>query len=1261
MGGATLTIASPPKAQLPVRSHSSPDLVLLSSHYPLSETAPSKGLLPLPDFDVPPLEDSIFLKLKDSSVTTVSSLPAHGPRASQEALTAGLDTGRKTDAIRPHTWRPLRDENDLADIASPPQSYPEETDSAGTTVNLSDSTRLHRSRTASGSYVNLGSLSWLPGSRSRNSSSEDERSEVLDEAAEYDKVLSPRRIWGRDKPGWGIGASKSSDSLSTTTRALNRANVYLTKIKQKPQTVFVRSGLGASPIKRSFETVRAIKDGASSAYASSTDVSAVDELASTPVTGSERGSEITAASVVRDPLWSPFRDLDSAYYAFVGKQTTAHRMTIVKTALVPFLNRYTYDPSNKDADALSPEDVERRATIMGKWWAVMLQLLDENSGRVAWDQGITASLLPDPTPEPLAGLDRPIVLGAITMLMTRPEWRLGTPHFRPLAERCPSEKVRARSDSGALSLSDTSFIARSTERNVHDVFLSNLLSQLAVVINKLSLWKTPEPLITFAGKTLAYGFFFVPGVAQIVVRLWGLDAKPSLITRVVDEFGLPRVSLGESDDIVALFPPSLGSLGYSSVKKLREKLRRPPKFPSQTLHIPWYGPWVSRWRGGDTNLFFVFYKHFYLISEEFMPTGLPLVEKARAPAFVLIHAQLLSIFDDTINRQVAFEALMRPPFPNSIQGADAALAHMGSPLPLANMFRGMDENCLIMLLRDFLLTANCLSGARYAFAEAFMRLLKAATKRTGQYDHNAQQLLCDFLQEALQIYHVAPSSPGDGGIPGSPPLMGYVDWTFWFDVCKRMLSNNNTMSEIRTLSFLFSTWDIIAADPSRKEALCMDWLLDEEVFAKFFCNWCPMVRAYYLRLLCWRICRDSGSSNELDTRIWILVSKRLRDTYSQYLWLKQKAERSALAPPSTTPSPPQPGKRFMIVRNEVMGASFQGLLANPLASPQRANSLPQVDFRDFDGYNSHNFTTESNDGVDNPRDAQSNKRRSLLGRLRGLNAPAGEGRPRNYGEELEKSRRDTVVPRQCSEGPPLPPKDDNPSRAPPSPGSDSTGSAPIFDAEQYVFKFTLHNIPWHNGVPAYLREQVITRPRLPAPAQSRVSSKLASAGYREEDTVPLSPGRPPSTRAVSGWMQGGLISEARNAQRKPGLYQNTQQCLSPGLEPRGRPSFGGDSSRSELRLIGELPFENSTAAGPKPETRHLELPKPKDVESKTMAVEPTGIHKTTSRYAGRALAEWSLVVSECNSFVDRRREEGVLGLRDVEVPILAAEGLRRAG
>jgi hypothetical protein len=50
-----------------------------------------------------------------------------------------------------------------------------------------------------------------------------------------------------------------------------------------------------------------------------------------------------------------------------------------------------------------------------------------------------------------------------------------------------------------------------------------------------------------------------------------------------------------------------------------------------------------------------------------------------------------------------------------------------------------------------------------------------------------------------------------------------------------------------------------------------------------------------------------------------------------------------------------------------------------------------------------------------------------------------------------------------------------------------------------------------------------------------------------------------------------------------------------------------------------------------------------------------------AKYAGRALAEWGVVVGECNNFVERRRAEGVPGLRWVEVPTLGVEGFRRFG
>jgi hypothetical protein len=64
-------------------------------------------------------------------------------------------------------------------------------------------------------------------------------------------------------------------------------------------------------------------------------------------------------------------------------------------------------------------------------------------------------------------------------------------------------------------------------------------------------------------------------------------------------------------------------------------------------------------------------------------------------------------------------------------------------------------------------------------------------------------------------------------------------------------------------------------------------------------------------------------------------------------------------------------------------------------------------------------------------------------------------------------------------------------------------------------------------------------------------------------------------------------------------------------------------------------------------------------EPAKLATKPTGIFAKNSVYSGRALAEWGQVIWECNNFVDRRRDEGVLGLHEVEVPMLGVETFRK--
>lgn len=546
---------------------------------------------------------------------------------------------------------------------------------------------------------------------------------------------------------------------------------------------------------------------------------------------------------------------------FTTKTTTAQRMVVARQTLVPFLRNYAEHPSNKDASLLSSEDVERRAAILDKWWNGLLEMLDGSGQRVTPSTPSPAVNL-----QPVAGVDRPGLLEAVIHIMVRPEWRLCTNHFRPLAERSPHERVRARADSD-FDREGSALLAESAEHNVRTMFVNNLLTQMAIVVEKMSSRHAPTSLVNFCGKACAYAFFFVPGVADVLVRLWGATADQ--LRRVAHEFELPRRSKGESDDIVALFPPNLHKLGWSSVKGMTDNLRLVTKLSLVAAKIPWYGPWVPRWRGEDTDLFFIFCKYYYILAEDFMPSDLPLVEKARAPAFVLIHAQLLGTLDTTIHhRQAQFDSMLGPPpVVDALHGADAMVT-MPRLLP-NNLLRGMEENRMIILLKDMLAEnsiGGVASGARDTFADAFMAILKAATKKTPTFKQGPVFMLVDFIQETLMAFDAyAGYTDPDTRSQSPETVRDHVDWPFWIDVCKRILSSSCTMSEIRMLSFLFSTWDILVADPARKEQICNTWLLEEELFDRFFNNHTPMVRAYFMRLLCWRICRDEGSAIGADT------------------------------------------------------------------------------------------------------------------------------------------------------------------------------------------------------------------------------------------------------------------------------------------------------------------------------------------------------------------------------------------------------------
>lgn len=372
-------------------------------------------------------------------------------------------------------------------------------------------------------------------------------------------------------------------------------------------------------------------------------------------------------------------------------------------------------------------------------------------------------------------------------------------------------------------------------------------------------------------------------------------------------------------------------------------------------------------------------------------------------------------------------------------------------------------------------------------------------------------------------------------------------------------------------------------------------------------------------------------------------------------------------PPSTAPCLPTPGKRFLIIRSEVQPAQTPLYLG----FDSFTNS-----FSGIDGASDYQFT--SNDNRSSMRLEETSKKRwSLLGKV--LNFSASQAQQpngatngkRTWDEELEQARRETAAAAAARAGPPPPPKQ-NPSMSP-KPSSDSassTGSAPVYDAATFVFRFAL---TWQgaNGLVGPQRDMVLYRPRLPAPAQSRVLTRaIVSDGspnseiYSPPGSHLMRPGPPPVTRRYSGQSETGLINHVRNA--RPLSIEATP--TPPEKNPRRRSTsinlgilHGAGESADEGALVKTRSAASMQDSSPIARARS---PPPVGFDSEVSrlnlavrAQKPVGVYASGAVYTGRALAEWSLVVSECNSFVDRRRDEGVLGLKDVEVPNLGVEGM----
>ncbi|KAL5338727.1 hypothetical protein BJX70DRAFT_388446 [Aspergillus crustosus] len=1059
---------------------------------------------------------------------------------SKEDVAAGKDILRRTsvrhskDKSTVAVSRFTVSTEDLTDVA--PTEPPEPTEVPQHRA-PSPVARPSKARAMSGRLVSFARKPWMSSSPSRSTSPSSKTSRL-------------RALQGEDSSSQ-TPSSRSSGSLDLTpipdSGTPSRKRTILNKRPRRPMVAVVTQSRAESPSSQSSPSPRSLlAKGSLERLTSSYNVS-TPVLPPMPKTSAFTGNVSGGIEPPRDKdeLWNVFRGLEADFQKFQSKSSTL-KANVIRSSLLPFLNR-AHAPQN--IRTLRPEDLDRRVNILNKWWTGLLDMINGKHN------------------QSISGTDRPVYLEAVVGIMSRPEWRIPFPMLsldprvpKPLNHTATSISEASEASSGS------DILIESIHHNIRNIFIQNLLSQMAFAVERMSMRHAPASLVAFCGKACAYAFFFCPGVADILVRLWNIP--PNIIRRVHIESHIGKSTglRAISQELSLSFPVALRSLSFHAHTALARYLRQKPDNPLNVGQIQWHSPWVSRWCGRDTDLFYVFVKYIHFLYADAIPTDLEKSMRILSPGLLPIHAQILVVLEDTLYKQSPTQLpesshnTAAITFDDFIEGADGSASAL--PLGTANSHRSMAENRLIMLLRDYLSESSLEPHyARLFFAESFCMIMRTTAQRTSLFDHNACFLLCDFVEEVIPI--IARYS--------KTIEMDLFDWKFWLEACGQMLQSHNSLTEVRVFSFLFCIWGTWTGSEERKADLCLGFLLDEPLFYHYFSHWSPMVRAYFHRLLCWRLGRFNGDPTPLDSIIYETLSSRLQRLWNFYLAIQDKAESGLAAPLSSAPCTPAPGRRIIIIRCD-----------NPMSPSNLFISFDRVLPPPTNNQASNNSSSKT-DATDSQ--AAPKKRWNILKAVFGASRSTEELSPASSSDESDTTASDTPAP--AEKGPEASWRVANiePSR-------------PKTPHQPYTFKFSLD---WMDRPQWPSKNKRLYTPSLPVASQLHL--QLRRSTFKADDDM---------------------------------ASEDTAQSETED-EPDSRDMPVSDELGDTIRTVAT----------------------PKTPSKKTEQVSAADDKLASSKYAGRALAEWAQIISECDSFFARRREEGVPNDRMVETPTLGVEGFRK--
>lgn len=360
--------------------------------------------------------------------------------------------------------------------------------------------------------------------------------------------------------------------------------------------------------------------------------------------------------------------------------------------------------------------------------------------------------------------------------------------------------------------------------------------------------------------------------------------------------------------------------------------------------------------------------------------------------------------------------------------------------------------------------------------------------------------------------------------------------------------------------------------------------------------------------------RDFLPANPKHRTIYETLSNRLRRIWEYFVASQIKATEEGTAPLSSAPCTPAPGRRIVIIRCDSQVAHNNLFVSFDRVVPPAPPEDSSLSRKSSNGSTS---TTDSSSESQN----QPKRKWGILKAMFGVSSgstkssdsqSSGSSTPDEKEKEIAKPDG-TSNTEKCVENHPQRPAQTEVAR----PKTATTTTITPGPHQLFFFKFSLE---WTDRPQWPTRNRRLFPPSLPASAQFYLQRLQQSRAGKVESNEPASDS-PTATEAETE-TEETKDEETKNAEYREKFNTTDEQAL------LSQPSL--------------------------PTPSFLQPPSPYPVP-KAAAYDKV----VASKYVGRALAEWAIVVTECDSFFARRRDEGIPVDRLVETPTLGVEFFRK--